>query len=219
MSIYTPAHFSIDDHAAIAALIDAFPFATLVTPQADEPAISHLPLLRRDAAGTDAALIGHCARANSHWQVAQGIESIAIFHGPHAYVSPSWYTEPAKAVPTWNYATVHVHGVLEPITGAAETRDVLDALVRRFEGSRDAPWTFSMPERARDAMIGAIVAFRIRVLRVDAKFKLSQNRSRNDREGTIAGLAAEPYADSHALADWMRRYAFKDGRDDDAAGG
>lgn len=216
MSIYTPAHFSTGDRAAIARLMHDHAFATLVTPQPDEPAISHLPLLWQAGDQPHGTLIGHCARANAHWQVAQGVVSVAIFHGPHAYVSPTWYSEPAKAVPTWNYATVHAHGMLEPISDAAETRGVLDMLVQRFEGSRAAPWTFAMPERARDAMVGAIVAFRIRVRRLDVKFKLSQNRSREDRNGVIEGLAAEPYAESHALGDWMRAHAFPGEREGDA---
>lgn len=218
MSIYTPRHFNVGDAAAIARLIGEFPFATLVTPHAGEPVISHLPLLWRDDHSPHGTLIGHCARANAHWQQAQGVGSVAIFHGPHAYVSPSWYAEPLKAVPTWNYATVHAHGVLEPFTDPADTRDVLDALVQRFEGSRAAPWTFAMPQRERDAMIGAIVAFRIRIDRVEAKFKLSQNRSRTDRLGVIDGLAAEPHAESHATADWMRTYAVAKGGDADAGG-
>src|SRR5665213_1455968 len=207
MTLYTPAHFRADDRAAIAELIRDHPFATLVTPDASEPTVSHLPLLWEPGDGNDGMLVGHCARANPHWQRAQGRESIAIFHGPHAYVSPSWYAEPAKAVPTWNYASVHVHGVLEVIDDATAKRRVLDTLVQRFEGSRDTPWTFSMPARERDAMLAAIVAFQRPVTPLDAKCKLSQNRSRRDREGVIAGLAAEPYADAHATADWMRRHA------------
>lgn len=215
MGLYTPPHFGVDDRAAIARLIHDHPFATLVTPGAGEPAISHVPLLWEAGDAPHGVLLGHVARANPHWQVARGVASIAIFHGPHAYVSPSWYAEPAKAVPTWNYVTVHAHGEMEVLDDPVATRGVLDTLVRRFEGSRAAPWTFAMPERARDAMVGAIVAFRIRIDRLDAKFKLSQNRSSVDRAGVITGLAAEPWPESHATADWMRAQA----RDGDADSG
>jgi transcriptional regulator len=207
MSLYTPAHFADADRAAGARLIHDHPFATLVTPAAPEPLVSHLPLLLHAACEPHGTLIGHFARANPHWQRATGVESIAIFHGPHAYVSPSWYAEPAKAVPTWNYATVHAHGMLDIIVDAAGTRAVLDTLVQRFEGSRQAPWTFAMPERQRDAMVGAIVAFRMRLRRLDVKFKLSQNRSADDRTRVAAALDAEGYADATATAEWMRRYA------------
>jgi len=207
MSLYTPAHFAKADRAAGARLMHDYPFATLVTPATPEPLVSHLPLLLHAACEPHGTLIGHFARANPHWQQATGAESIAIFHGPHAYVSPSWYAEPAKAVPTWNYATVHAHGTLEIVADAAGARAILDTLVQRFESSRDAPWTFAMPERQRDAMVSAIVAFRIRIRRLDVKFKLSQNRSADDRARVAAALDAERHADSSATADWMRRYA------------
>ncbi len=207
MSLYTPKLFDEHDREAVARLIDDFPFATLVTPGAPEPTLSHLPLLWQADGSPHGVLIGHCARANPHWQRARHVESIAVFHGPHAYVSPAWYAEPAKAVPTWNYATVHAHGTLEVIEDPAGTRAVLDTLVGRFEGSRDAPWTFAMAAPERDAMIAAIVAFRIPISRLDAKFKLSQNRPRGDRQRVIDALAAEPYADSRATSDWMRRFA------------
>ena len=111
--------------------------------------ISHVPLLLVPGCEPHGTLLGHVARANPHWEALRGVESIAVFHGPHAYVSPSWYTEPAAAVPTWNYAAIHAHGVAELIEDEAETRAVLDALVHRFEGSRAQPWTFAMATRQR----------------------------------------------------------------------
>jgi transcriptional regulator len=207
MSLYTPPLFDPRDRAAICRLMHDHPFATLVTPVAGEPRVSHVPLLLLSNCEPYGTLVGHVARANPHWKDAAGVESIAIFHGPHAYVSPSWYREPAKAVPTWNYATVHAHGALEIIHDPVETRGVLDALVQRFESGREAPWRFGMPERERDALVGAIVAFRLRIKRLDAKFKLSQNRGPEDRARVIAALDAEPYAESHATAAWMKSYA------------
>jgi len=207
MSLYTPPLFKIDERAAISRLMHDHPFATLVTPAAEEPHVSHLPLLLVSDCEPHGTLLGHFARPNPHWKAAQACESLAVFHGPHAYVSPSWYAEPARAVPTWNYATVHAHGTLELVEDPVETRAILDALVQRFEGSRAAPWSFAMPERERDALVGAIVGFRLRIKRLDAKFKLSQNRPASDRERVIAGLEAETYADAHATAAWMRSYS------------
>jgi transcriptional regulator len=212
VSLYTPAHFAVQDRAAAARLLHDFPFATLVTPAAPEPLVSHLPLLHLAGCEPHGTLLGHFARANPHSQQAAAAESIAIFHGPHAYVSPSWYAEPAQAVPTWNYATVHAHGRLETVTDAAGTRAILEALAHRFEGTRAAPWTFAMPERQRDAMVGAIVAFRMRIRRLDVKFKLSQNRPAADRERVIDALAAEGHPDAAATAEWMRRYASPDAK-------
>ena len=207
MSLYTPQLFDPHDRAAICRLMHDHPFATLVTPGAGEPRVSHVPLLLLSNCEPYGTLVGHVARANPHWKEAAGVESIAIFHGPHAYVSPSWYREPAKAVPTWNYATVHAHGTLEVMADPVETRGVLDALVQRFESGREAPWRFGMPERERDALVNAIVAFRLRIKRLDAKFKLSQNRPVEDRVRVIAALEAEPYAEAQATAAWMKSYA------------
>jgi len=206
MSLYVPGHFDVRDRAAVARLLHDHPFATLVTPTASEPFVSHVPLLHvadREPHGT---LLGHFARANPHAAAAAGVESIAIFHGPHAYVSPSWYAEPAGAVPTWNYAVIHAHGSLELARDPAETRAILDALIQRFESHRDAPWQPGLDRDRMDAMVAAIVGFRIRVRRLDAKFKLSQNRSPDDRSRVAAALTAEGYADAVATADWMRAY-------------
>jgi len=207
MSLYTPSLFDARDRAAVARLLHDHPFATLVTPTSPEPRVSHVPLLLVSDCEPHGTLIGHVARANPHWQSSRDAESIAIFHGPHAYVSPSWYGEPAKAVPTWNYATVHAHGVLEIIEDPVETRGVLDALIQRFESGRESAWQYAMPAGVRDALLSAIVAFRLRIKRIDAKFKLSQNRPAADRARVIAALDAEPYADAHATAAWMRSYA------------
>ena len=207
MSVYTPSHFEMRDRVAIARLMHDYPFATLITPATPEPFVSHLPLLLVAGSEPHGTLIGHMARANPHWEHAADAESIAIFHGPHAYVSPSWYAEPSKAVPTWNYAAIHVHGTLDIIRDAAETRGVLDALVHRFEANREAPWQFAMPERQRDALVGAIVAFRLRIRRLTAKFKLSQNRPADDQARVAAALDHEGYADAASVAAWMRAYA------------
>ena len=151
--------------------------------------MSHLPLLLVPGCEPHGTLIGHMARANPHWQHAAGAESIAIFHGPHAYVSPSWYAEPSKAVPTWNYAVVHAHGTLErhrrsrrDAARARRARAPLRSESRRRHGSSRCP------SAQRDALVGAIVAFRLRIRRLTAKFKLSQNRPAA-RSGARGGRA------------------------------
>jgi len=204
MSLYVPEHFASRDRATIARLVHDHPFATLITPHSPEPLVTHLPLLHvadREPHGT---LFGHFARANPHAQLAAGAEAIAIFHGPHAYVSPSWYADPSGAVPTWNYAVAHAHGTIELARDAAETRAVLDLMIHRFEAGRAAPWTLGLDPERLAAMVGAIVGFRIRVKRFDAKLKLSQNRTPEDRGRVAAGLAAENYDDAAATASWMR---------------
>ena len=204
MSLYTPRAFAPVD-GAVARLIEDHPFATLLTPGDPEPAVSHLPLQYR-ADGERGTLLGHMARANPHWQRFAGTPSIAIFHGPHTYVSPSWYAEPATAVPTWNYAVAHVHGRVELMNGT-ETRALLDEMIQRYEGARPAPWRLQLEGRPLAAMLDAIVGFRLVVERVDAKLKLSQNRSAEDRDRVIAALRAEGGRDALDTADWMDRYA------------
>lgn len=207
MSLYVPSSFEPGDRAAAARLVHDHPFATLVTPADPEPLISHVPLLLQPTSEPHGTLVGHVARANPHWRAAPGVESIAVFHGPHAYVSPSWYADPAAMVPTWNYATVHAHGPLEIVDDAAEARGVLEALVHRFESDRESPWSLAMPEAKLASLVSAIVAFRIRIRRLDVKFKLSQNRTRDDRSRVIRALDASGDADALATARWMRAYA------------
>jgi len=207
LSVYVPGHFAAADRAAIARLLHDHSFATLVTPALPEPLVTHLPLIYVADCEPHGTLLGHFARANPHVQGAAAAQSIAIFHGPHAYVSPSWYAEPAAAVPTWNYAVVHAHGTMELARDPAETRAILDALLHRFEAGRDAPWQPGLDRERLDAMVGAIIGFRIRVKRIDAKFKLSQNRTPGDRARVVAALDAEGHGDATATAAWMRAYA------------
>lgn len=202
--IYIPEHFAVRDRATIARLVHGYPFATLVTPTAMEPLITHLPLIHVADCEPHGTLFGHFARANGHAHATSGIDSVAIFHGPHAYVTPSWYVDPGAAVPTWNYIVAHMHGALEIARDAAETRAVLDLLVHRFEGGRAAPWQLNLNSRLLDGMVSAIVGFRIKVKRIDAKLKLSQNRMPEDRQRVAEGLAAEGYAEAAATAAWMR---------------
>jgi len=205
MSVYVPSHFAARDRASFAHIAHEHPFVTLLTPAAPEPLVTHLPLIHvadREPHGT---LFGHFARANPHAAAAAGAESVAIFHGPHAYVSPSWYADAPGSVPTWNYVVAHAHGVIELATDAKETRAVLDLLIRRFEASRAAPWQLGLGPRQLEAMVGAIVGFRIKIRRVETKLKLSQNRSRDDRERVAAKLAEEGYAEAEATAAWMRQ--------------
>lgn len=209
MSVYLPKSFATRDDSAIARLLNDYPFAMLVTATGAEPQISHLPLLHRSDPKPHGALIGHVARANPHWQLLTEHPSIAVFQGPHAYVSPSWYTEPAAMVPTWNYAVVHVHGTVELVEDRDATLATVNALTARFESERAAPWHLQLEGARLDAMLGAIVAFRMTITRIDAKFKLSQNRGTADRERVIAGLRAEEHPEATATAAWMTDYARK----------
>ena len=189
--MYTPPHFELRGEAAAAQLIDAHGFATLFTPDPAAPVATHLPLMR-DVQRTDLHLLGHMARANPHWQVFEAdVESLAVFHGPHSYVSPAWYATDSPAVPTWNYAAVHAYGRPVLVEDGARTAEILDLLVEQYESQRPAPWAGQLPDEFRSNLQKGIVAFEMRVTRAEAKAKLSQNRDGADRAGVAQGLLAE----------------------------
>lgn len=203
MSLYLPTAFASNDRVAIARLIAEHPFATLVTAVGGEPQISHLPLLYDPDPAPHGTLVGHMARANPHWRHFGDGASLAIFHGPHAYVSPSWYAEPALQVPTWNYAVAHLSGRAAAVADRGATIATLQAMIARFEGGRPAPWRLQLEGARLDAMLAGIVAFRVVIERIDAKFKLSQNKDVDDRRRVAAALRDEAYADAAATAAWM----------------
>ena len=202
MTLYVPASNEERDPDRLVDLIERHPFATLVTPAPDGLHVSHIPLLVRRRAG-ELALAGHVARANQHWRVLGGAApSTAIFHGPHAYVSPTWYAS-APAVPTWNYAVVHVTGSVRIEDDAAAVEALVADLTARYETGAGAWSPASLPEDLRRNLLGAIVAFELRADRVEGKLKLGQNRSAEDRRGAIAHLEADGADDAQALARMM----------------
>ena len=213
MSLYIPEAFGDVERAAAMRLVHDHPFATLVTAGGAEPALTHLPLVHVPDCEPHGTLIGHFARANPHAALAAGRASLAVFQGPHAYVSPSWYGAPETMVPTWNYAVVHAHGVIELAHEDADTLAIVHAMVQRFEAHRAAPWQLAMEASRLAALVRAIVGFRLRIRRLDAKFKLSQNRSVADRSRVAAALTREGDADSLATSRWMRAYAGASGGD------
>lgn len=200
--MYIPTAFRADDRAALYDLIERHGFGTLVTVIDGAPFATHLPFLLDRERG---ALLGHVARANPHWRALDGsAESLVIFRGPHGYVSPSWYAT-APAVPTWNYAAVHVRGVPR-LLDEARLLDLLGRLVSKYESGRERPWTMDLPADYRRKMVQAVVGFEVPLARVEGKFKLSQNRSAEDRRGVIRALAAGG-PDNQALAEFMTHFA------------
>lgn len=204
--MYQPAHFVEQDPDALLALMKAAPLATLIRGGA-ELAADVLPLeVERIASGW--RLTGHVARANALWREADGQPVLALFQGPQAYVSPTWYpskAEHGKAVPTWNYAMVQAHGRLRAIEDTAWLRAFVTRLTERHEGGRAMPWHVAdAPDGYVDSMLRAIVGIEIEVTRLEGKFKLSQNRSAEDRTGVVLGLESDaalglqPEADSLA---------------------
>jgi transcriptional regulator len=193
-----PKHFNVDDPKALDAFIEHNAFATLVSTGAAGLHVSHIPLLpERDSGGT-LRLLGHVARANAQWQALESAtDLVAIFHGPHAYVSPSWYqTQPS--VPTWNYAVVHAHG-RATLLDEAGLHDLVIRLSDVYETGRPKPWrAVDLPADYAANMLKAIVGFEIEVTKLEGKFKLSQNRP-VEVPGVIAALEAEGQGEVAAL--------------------
>lgn len=204
MTLYIPEHFRVDDFEAQVAFIERHGFADLVSASpAGALNVSHVPLLARREEQGKLRLMGHVARANDHWKVLESAASVlAIFWGPHAYVSPTWYKS-HPSVPTWNYAVVHAHGRARLID-EAELHEFLMELSGQYEAGRAKPWRMSeLPPTYVDAMLKNIVGFEIEVERLEGKFKLSQNRPA-EVPGVIAALDAEGEGDVAAL---MRDHA------------
>jgi transcriptional regulator len=202
MTLYIPPHFRVDERERLVDFMRSHAFATLVSSGDAGLQVSHVPLLV-DVDGETMRLRGHVARGNGHWESIQGARDVtAIFHGPHAYVSPTWYvTHPS--VPTWNYAVVHAHGKAR-VTEEAELHEIVHELAAKYEAGNTPPWKMSeLPSAYVSSMLGMIVGFEIEVTRVEGKFKLSQNRPVE-----IARVAERLDAAGEAeLASLMRQHA------------
>jgi transcriptional regulator len=201
--MYIPPSFRVEDAAKIAAFMRHHSFATLITDDRGAPFASHLPMLYRPENGSHGSLLSHMARANPQWRhFDSGREALAIFHGPHSYISPSWY-QTGPAVPTWNYAVVHAYGVPKTFSDHDRVISLLRELVATYESAFDQPWPGILPDEYRDKMIQGIVAFEIPITRVEGKFKLGQNRPIADVQGVFDTLSRSTDADSRALARLM----------------
>jgi transcriptional regulator len=208
--MYNPRTFVESDREVLLDFVEEHGFATLISWTTPEPTVSHVPLLVDRAAQGGEHLLGHVARANKHWKLFDGQAPVlAIFHGPHAYISPSWYSV-SPSVPTWNYAVVHVHGTAQ-IADADATERTLRRLIEKYEGSRTNRWSGDLPAEFVREELRSIVGFQIRIDRLEGKFKLSQNKDATDREGALSGLECEPDTASRELASFSRKYFTRKG--------
>lgn len=199
----------MSDLKQVHALVDAAGSADLVTFDGTRPVATLLPVIwDRPDSGSLGRLLGHVALANDQWQTARpDAEALAIVHGPQAYISPSWYESKARhgrVVPTWNYEVVHLTGPLTVHRDPDWLRDIVTRLTRRHEGHRARPWAVTdAPPAYVDGQLRAIVGVELTITSVEAKQKLSQNRSAADQEGTIAGLRASGEPGPAAIAGLM----------------
>lgn len=209
--MYIPKHHEETDLAVLHALIKSHPLGAWVTQGDGELLANHIPFLLDAERGECGTLVGHVARANPVWEsFSATVDSVVIFQGAEAYITPSWYPSKhahGKAVPTWNYAVVHAHG----LPRAIEDRDWLlrhiTQLTDTHEAGQALPWRVSdAPEEFTERLLGAIVGIEIPIARLVGKWKVSQNRPEPDKLGIVAGLLARDDAQSKQMADMVGRH-------------
>jgi transcriptional regulator len=201
--VYIPEFNRQEDRATILAFLQANPFAILVSNVDGIPFATHLPLLIEEA-GDQIIVQGHMAKANAHWKsMKETEESLIIFHGPHAYISPSLY-ENRESVPTWNYAAVHVYGEPTLFTDEESLRATLHRMIDTFESSYMAQWS-ELSEQYQSRMMKHIVGFNIKVKRLEGKFKLSQNRTKGEQAQVIQSLNQSKDSNISGVAHLMQQ--------------
>jgi transcriptional regulator len=203
--MYLPAHFAEQRTEVLHALIRDYPLCTLITRLDDRSEANHVPLHLATSGDGNCVLRGHLARSNPAWQKhPPTLDVLGIFQGPQAYVSPSWYPtkhEHGKAVPTWNYVSVHVQGRLQVIDDPNWLRQQLDILVATHESGADKPWAIEdAPADYIDKMLAAIVGIEISVTEMLGKWKISQNQPVNNRAGVVNGLQDRGFAGAVDMA-------------------
>jgi transcriptional regulator len=201
--MYVPASFAPPDDASLLDAVERYSFAALVTGTGNDLVASHLPLLLDRQGGERGALLGHMARANGQWKSAAGQPALAIFSGPHAYISPSWYEAP-QVVPTWNYVAVHAYGRLELIENSAETEELLQRTIDTYERSMPRPWKLNEAPEWTAKLAAQIVAFRIPIERIEGKWKLNQNHPAERREKVVVALERQGDENAREIAQLMR---------------
>lgn len=207
--MYNPTHFMQPDQQKLLALINEFPFATLVTQTDEGLDANHLPLVVGENPAGGIVLQGHLARANPAWQQLNSENVLVVFNGPQAYVSPSAYPskqQNGRVVPTWNYAVVHAAGAIHFIHEADWKLNLLQRLTQQHEAPREQPWAVEdAPEDFTNKLLNAIVGFEIAVNRLEGKWKLSQNQPAENQQGVAADLRASGSPQAVAVADLMRK--------------
>jgi transcriptional regulator len=201
--MYIPNYFQGPGQPAVFDFVEAHSFGLIVSASNGELCGTHLPILLRRDVGPHGQLVGHMAHANPHWRQMAGAEVLAIFNGPHAYISPSWY-EADDVVPTWNYLAVHATGRCELIDDDEAAMQVVADYVAFYEQSMPRPWRLDTTTTYNQRLVKQIVAFRIDIARLEAKWKLGQNHSADRREKVSRHLAEGTSADAQEIGRLMR---------------
>jgi transcriptional regulator len=201
--MYLPAAFAETNQARLHDFIEQNSFGLMVSQVDGLPFATHLPFLLDRTAGPHGTLVGHMARANPQWREAAGQTALAIFSGPHSYISPTWY-EAEQVVPTWNYIAVHVYGHVEVVEDRAALLDIVQRSVRVYERPMPQPWTFVSSSPFVERMLAQIVGFRIMVEEIEGKWKLNQNHPAERRQKVVRALRERTDENSEAIAAMMQ---------------
>jgi transcriptional regulator len=202
--MYVPPAFREDDPAELRRIMRETRLATLVTATPEGLVANPLPLIFDEREGPHGVLHGHLAKANPQWKLPVTGEALAIFSGPDAYVTPSWYAskrEHQKVVPTWNYVAVHAYGRLEFFHDEDRLLEAVTRLTNLYEGRRAEPWAVTdAPEPFIKSQLKGIVGLKLSITRIEGKRKMSQNRGAEDREGVAEGLLSSDRLTDQAVA-------------------
>jgi transcriptional regulator len=201
--MYIPAAFAEADQVKLHDFIEKNSFGLLVSQMDGEPFASHLPFLLDRQYSPHGCLIGHMARANPQWQQAAGQTVLAVFSGPHAYVSPTWY-EAENVVPTWNYVAVHAYGKMQVVEDLPALLQIVKNFVSFYEAPMPKPWKLAGENEFVEHLLRQIVGFRIEITRLEGKWKLNQNQPKERRERVAVALQKQPDDDSQAIAAMMK---------------
>jgi transcriptional regulator len=197
--MYIPSSFNVADLLRLHTFIQQHSFGLLITQDDGVPFASHLPFLLERDSSTNGTLVGHIAKANPQWKAGDTNNALAIFSGPHTYVSPSWYEAP-EVVPTWNYIAVHAYGRLTWIEDADPLRQIVESSVTVYERSQPQPWQLDASADLMDKLLKQIVGFRLEITRLEGKWKLNQNHPVERREKVIRRLQSREDENSQAIA-------------------
>lgn len=202
--MYIPPAFRLDDIADIHRAMRETRSATLVTATEEGLIGTTLPMLLDESEGENGTLYAHLARANLQWKLAPTCEAMAIYTGPEAYITPSWYAtkqETHKVVPTWDYVAVHAYGPIEFFDKADRLFDVATRLTNLHEQTRTEPWAVAdAPADFIKSQLRGIVGLRMPITKLEGKRKVSQNYSAADRAGVIKGLSSSDRPEDRVVA-------------------
>ena len=178
--MYLPKDYAVTDRSKMFEFIKSNGFGILFSHTGPEPMASHLPFILDENGGEQGLILGHMAKANHQWMYAGGQQVLVVFHGPHAYVSPTWYRE-EDTVPTWNYVAVHASGVFKAVEDRPGIENIVGRITDHYEASQPQPWQADFTTAYADQMVKRIVAFEIEITRLQGKWKLNQNHPERRR--------------------------------------